>query len=55
MPELLQALREAAPEGRISCEVARALADELGVSYADLGVAANQLGIKIKSCQLGCF
>lgn len=52
---LREALAAAALEGKISCEAARALADKLGISYALLGEVANELGIKIKACQLGCF
>ena len=40
-----------------SCPCARAhqLADELGITRAQLGRAFNQLHIKVKHCQLGCF
>jgi len=27
----------------------------LGIPYADVGAAADELGVKIKNCQLGCF
>jgi len=53
--ELREALRAAAPQGRISCEATRALAERLGISYALAGEAVNELGIKIYGCQLGCF
>lgn len=48
-------LKAHANEGRISCSDARALAERLGASYAAVGQAANELGIKIKQCELGCF
>jgi hypothetical protein len=53
--KMMLALREASPAGRISCEEARSLAEELALPYALLGEAANELGIKIFGCQLGCF
>ncbi len=48
-------LAERSENGRISCAAARAVADELGVAYALVGVSANDLKIKIKQCELGCF
>lgn len=44
-----------AVDGTISCTVARALAEDIGISYKEVGAAADELGIKIKECQLGCF
>jgi hypothetical protein len=44
-----------AREGRISCKEALKLANELGVSPAEVGRAADELKIKIAGCQLGCF
>lgn len=56
IPEnVLEAVKKAASEGRINCADARALADELGVPYGVIGMAADELKIRIKSCQLGCF
>lgn len=48
-------LKAKAVEGRISCGVARKIAEEHGVSYKEVGAAANELKIKIKNCELGCF
>jgi len=39
----------------ISCAAALKLAKELGVPGAEVGKIANRLGVKIRSCQLGCF
>ena len=54
-PELLAAVKERAKDDRLSCTAARALAAELHISVAEMGEIANQLGIKIKKCELGCF
>lgn len=48
-------LEERSVEGRISCPLARAIAEELGVPYKEVGDAADAMGIKIKNCELGCF
>jgi UDP-glucose 4-epimerase len=50
-----EALAAAATEGRISCAAARAVAESLSLPYDMAGAAANELGIKIYACQLGCF
>ncbi len=41
--------------GKISCASARKIAEKLGLSYREVGAAADKLGIRIKNCQLGCF
>lgn len=54
--ELIKArVQEKASEKTISCPVLRKIAEELGVSYKKAGEAANELKIKIKNCDLGCF
>lgn len=53
--ELKAAVSEKAVDGRIACPVARKLAEDLGVPYKAVGEAANELSIKMHSCDLGCF
>ncbi len=53
--ELKTKIHAAAPEGRISCAAAMRLAEELVISRKDMGRLLNELKIKIKQCQLGCF
>ena len=53
--EVLKAVKEAAEGGKLSCAQAHRLGEKLNVSLLLIGEAANQLGIKIKDCQLGCF
>jgi hypothetical protein len=52
---LRRRLTEAAVDGKIACARARRIAEELGISYKDVGVMANELGLKITACELGCF
>lgn len=53
--ELLQKVREAATDNRISCTVARKVGAELEVPLRQVGDACDELGIKIFACELGCF
>jgi hypothetical protein len=52
---ILEKIKEKALRGRLSCPTARLIAEELGVSYREVGEAANQLKVKITNCDLGCF
>ena len=52
---LREAVRNAAVGGRLSCEQAHVLGKELGVHLREIGAVCNELKIKIKDCQLGCF
>jgi len=53
--ELRQEMLKKAVEGNLSCATARKIAEDLKLPYQEVGKAANELGIRIKSCQLGCF
>jgi LAO/AO transport system kinase len=48
-------IQKHAVNGKISCAVARKIAEDLGVSYKEVGRAADKAGVRIKDCQLGCF
>lgn len=53
--EVVEAVKAAAADGRMSCARARELAGELGVPVPLVGRALDLLRIKITSCELGCF
>jgi len=53
--EVLKAVKETAKDGKLTCAEAHMLAERLGVSLLVIGETADQLGIKLKNCQLGCF
>lgn len=53
--EVLEAVKKAAKEGKISCTAARKLAEEFKVAPRVVGEACDTLKIKIKACELGCF
>jgi len=42
-------------DGRLPCAVAFGIAKKLKVSPRQVGDTANDLQIKIATCQLGCF
>ncbi len=44
-----------AVDGKLPCSAARRIAEELRLPYREVGAAANELGVKIKNCELGCF
>lgn len=46
---------KAAPGGKITCARLRKIAENSGVSYRLAGKVADDLNIRIKNCDLGCF
>ena len=53
--DMLELIRSAAKDGRISCARLWEIADSSGITRAEAGNAADSLGIKISPCQLGAF
>jgi hypothetical protein len=53
--KIREEVRNAAINGRLSCEKAHELGKKLGVTLQEIGAVCNDLNIKIKDCQLGCF
>ncbi len=53
--EIRRLLTERSIDARLACTAARKIAEELKVPYSEVGRAANELKIKIKNCELGCF
>ena len=52
---VIEAVRTAACDGRLSCSRAHELEKELGIPLSEIGRICNELKIKITACQLGCF
>ncbi len=52
---LSRELQKRAINNRISCAIARQIAETLGLQYREVGEMADALGIKITNCELGCF
>jgi len=53
--DLEQKIRESLVNGKLPCAVAFKVAGDLGITPRQVGNKANELDIKIASCQLGCF
>ena len=53
--KILNAVKDAAIEGSLSCAEAEAIAEKLGCERSQVGEAANEAKVKIVGCQLGCF
>ena len=54
-PEMMDAIKEKAPDGRVNCAVLRKFAEDNGVAYKVAGAAADQAGVRVHNCDLGCF
>jgi hypothetical protein len=52
---IMEAIRTASINNRLTCEKAHFLARELKVPLKEIGSLCNELKIKIAACQLGCF
>ncbi len=56
IPRLIETLRSKAGDDlRLSCAEAFKIARDLDVPPAVVGSTCNELGIRVTSCQLGCF
>jgi peptide subunit release factor 1 (eRF1) len=53
--KLKEEIMKRAVGGKLACATARSIAEELHVAYKEVGEAADELGVKIKNCELGCF
>lgn len=54
-PEMIEAVKAKATDGRVTCPVLRKFAEDSGVPYKVAGAAADAAGIRVKNCDLGCF
>jgi hypothetical protein len=52
---LAQAIRDALVEEQLPCAEAFRIAEELKVAPAEVGRAADELGVRVSRCQLGLF
>jgi hypothetical protein len=53
--KLAERILEVAPEKRLSCKKAFALAAEFDCLPIEVGKLCDELEVKIYGCQLGCF
>jgi molybdopterin-guanine dinucleotide biosynthesis protein len=53
--KIIDLLNQRTEEGRITCAAARKIAEEVGAPYRIVGEIADELKIRIRNCELGCF
>jgi len=53
--KIVKAIQTLALDGKISCSQALDVADQYQFQRKEMGKLLNELKIKIKNCQLGCF
>lgn len=53
--ELRDAIASSASADTVPCVEAWGIADDLGIPRLLVGAAANEMGIRVAGCQLGCF
>jgi len=53
--ELEEKITSSPVNAQLPCPVAFKIAKELKVSPREVGETTDKLGVKISSCQLGCF
>lgn len=53
--KITEAVKKAAKEGSISCTAARKIANDFNVPPKVIGDVCDELKVKIKACELGCF
>ena len=54
-PGATEKIQKSAKNGEVTCAVAHKIAEELGLSPAEIGKAIDLLEYKISKCQLGLF
>ncbi|MGQ9492680.1 MAG: hypothetical protein ACUVR2_02815 [Anaerolineae bacterium] len=55
MQKIAEAIREALVEGELPCASAFVIAQRLGVEPLQVGMMADELGVRLSKCQLGLF
>lgn len=53
--ELRKAIRELAAGGRAPCKALLDLAERSGTTPQEIGRLCNELDLRVRACQLGCF
>jgi len=55
LSQIIIRIKEESKDGKISCTAARKVAEEMKVPPKVIGTLCDDLKIKIKGCELGCF
>jgi len=55
-PELRDVIAaKAGDDGKVACAMLRKIAEDNDVPYKVAGAAADEMGIRVRDCDLGCF
>ncbi len=54
-PEQIERIKERSSDGGLDCAETFKLAEELGIPRPRMAKALDELGIRLRNCQLGCF
>ncbi len=54
-PELRAAIEAKQVDGRLACPMLRRIAEDHNVPYKVAGAAADDMGYRVRDCDLGCF
>lgn len=55
MDKLAEVIKTRTKDGKITCKDAFDIAEELNIKRIEVGKKLDEMKIKIKGCQLGCF
>ena len=53
--EIRDAIRQAAADGKVACKALLDLAAQTGAPPGEIGRLCDEMGLRIRTCQLGCF
>ena len=53
--EIRQAIQDMAVDGKAACSQLLAIAERTGTPAKEVGRVCDEMDIRIRSCQLGCF
>lgn len=53
--KIKEILLKKAPQKKLPCKLAFEIAKEYEIELKEIGEVANEIGVKISNCQLGCF
>jgi len=53
--KLEEAIQGKAKNGKLPCAMCFKLAEDFGISKREMGKILNEIKVKIRQCQLGCF
>jgi hypothetical protein len=53
--KLEEAIQGKAKDGKLPCAMCFKIAEDFGISKREMGKILNEMKVKIRQCQLGCF